>query len=78
MEVKMKKKIFLNQVEDFLKSKNISPTTLGLKSINDPRLVFMLRAGRECREETQERVLNFMKNYEKEYEKEAGSATETC
>lgn len=62
----MKKKIFLNQVEDFLKSKNISPTTLGRKSINDPKLVFMLREGRECREETQERVLNFMRNYEKE------------
>lgn len=74
----MKKKQFSEKVEEFLRNTGMSATAFGEKSKGEPNFVFWLRKGRECREETQERVLNFMKNYEKEYEKEAGSAAKTC
>lgn len=54
---------FLNTVEDFLIKKNMSATTFGILSNKEPNLVFTLREGRECREETQARVLNFIENY---------------
>lgn len=61
----MTKKEFLETIEDFLKKNEIAPTTFGIKAYNDPNLVFNLRNGRECREETQNKVLNFINNYER-------------
>lgn len=61
----MTKKEFLETIEDFLKKNKIAPTTFGIKAYNDPSLVFDLRSGRECREETQNKVLNFINNYER-------------
>ena len=57
------KKDLLNIVEKFLVKEQISPTTFGLLSINSPTFVFDLRKGRGCREETQEKILNFINNY---------------
>lgn len=62
----MKKVEFLNFVESFLERTGMSATTFGIKAVKDSRIVFMLREGRECREETQERVLDFINNYQEE------------
>lgn len=62
----MTKKEFLEKVEEFMKDTGISPTVLGMKAVNDSRLIFMLRDGRECREATQEKVLAFMDSFKGE------------
>ena len=62
----MNKKDFLEIVENFLKKTNMSPTTFGIFANKEPNLVFLMRNGRECREETRERILNFIKNYKEE------------
>ena len=62
----MNKKDFLSVIEDFIKKTGVSATVLGIKAIKDSRLVFMLRDGRECREETQKKVLEFMNSYKGE------------
>ncbi len=59
----MTKKEFLATVEKFLKETKMAPTTFGTKSLEDPMFVLRLRDGRECREETQNKVLKFIKNY---------------
>lgn len=61
----MNKKDFLEKVEKFLKDFHMYPTTFGILAKKEPLFVFMLREGRECREETQKKVLDFMKKYEK-------------
>lgn len=60
----MNKKDFLEKVEKFLKDFHMYPTTFGILAKKEPLFVFMLREGRECREETQKKVLDFMKKYE--------------
>lgn len=62
----MNKKEFLETVETFMKAKEMSATTFGILSNKEPNLVFTLREGRECREETQARVLDFINNYKSE------------
>lgn len=62
----MTKKEFLQIIEDFLSRTAMAPTTFGMRSYGDPNLVFGLRKGRECREETQNKILDFINNYQKE------------
>jgi predicted transcriptional regulator len=62
----MNKKDFLETVETFMKTKEMSATTFGILANKEPNLVFTLREGRECREETQARVLDFINNYKQE------------
>lgn len=59
----MTKKEFLEKIENFLQNTGISATVFGIKAVKDSRLVFMLRDGRECREETQAKVLKFMNDF---------------
>ncbi|MBS4773103.1 MAG: hypothetical protein KHX55_02370 [Proteobacteria bacterium] len=66
----MTKKEFLQTIEDFLKRTKMAPSAFGIKAYKDPRFVFDLRKGRECREKSQNRVLNFIQNYLTETEKE--------
>lgn len=47
-------------VERFLREMDMPPTTFGREAVNDPRFVRDLRNGRECREKTRERVLEFI------------------
>lgn len=63
----MNKSEFLEVVNTFLKKTDISSAAFGKNTVNDTRLVFMLRKGRECRESTQEKVLSWMAAYEKEH-----------
>ncbi len=70
----MNKKDFLETIEKFLNDNpkekktvvtGVSACDLGMMSIGSPNLVYDLRNGRECREETQARVLDFINNYKK-------------
>ena len=56
----MNKKEFLEKVENFMKRNNVAPTTFGIKALSEPNFVFSLRKGRECREETRNKVLAFI------------------
>ncbi|MDD4556237.1 MAG: hypothetical protein PHE89_02765 [Alphaproteobacteria bacterium] len=60
----MKKQEFLEKIKDFLTRTGMSPTTLGVKALREPNFVFTVYKGRECREETQTRVIDFMRDYE--------------
>lgn len=60
----MTKKEFLQTIEDFLSRTAMSASTFGMTTIGSPNFVSDLRKGRECREETQNRVLKFINNYE--------------
>lgn len=62
----MTKKDFLETIENFLNIKGMSATTFGILANKEPNLVFTLREGRECREETQARVLDFINSYKAE------------
>lgn len=62
----MNKTEFLEKVEKFLKKRKLHASDFGKMAINDTKLIFTLRNGRECREATQRRVLEFMKNYKKQ------------
>ena len=62
----MNKKDFLEFVETFLAQSLMRPSTLGVLAIKDPMFVSLLRKGRECREATQTRVLDFINNYQQE------------
>ena len=61
----MNKKDFLDTVETFMRDNEVSATMFGILANKEPNLVFTLREGRECREETQARVLDFINNYKK-------------
>lgn len=54
---------FLDHIEEFLQKTGMTPTALGQKACGDPRFVFDLRGGRECRRATRDKVANFMAAY---------------
>lgn len=62
----MRRKEFAETIEGFLQKHNMAPTTFGTMANKEPNFVFLIREGRECREATQERVLQFMDQYNKE------------
>lgn len=51
---------FLQRIEAFLVEANITPTAFGKRALGDPTFVFELRAGRQPRLDTAERVDGFM------------------
>lgn len=51
---------FLNRIDQFIAERGLTPTTFGVKAINDPDLVRELRDGRELRRKTRERIEQFM------------------
>ena len=61
--IKMLKKDFREIVERFLEKTGIAPTNLGCWALKDPMFVSNIRKGREFREKTRSRVLNFMQQY---------------
>lgn len=66
----MKKIDFLNFIEAFLQRNSLKASAFGLKVMGDGSFVWRVRHGRECREETQEKVLWWMEDFErKESEK---------
>lgn len=54
---------FLEKILEFIKKYNMGRSTFGRKALRQPKFVFALEKGRECRESTQIRVLKFMRDY---------------
>ncbi len=52
--------ILLQLVEAALIRKELSPATFGREATGDPNLVFDLRAGREPREATRQKIMKFI------------------
>lgn len=50
----------LEAVEQFLAASGMTPTSFGVRSVNDPTLVHELRRGRECRKATRLRIVEFI------------------
>jgi hypothetical protein len=46
----------LHEIESFMRMKQVPPTRFGREAVNDPRLVFDLRQGREMNKRTRGRV----------------------
>jgi hypothetical protein len=51
----------LNEIEHFMKIKRMPPTRFGRNALNDPRLVFDLRLGREMGNRVRARVEAYLK-----------------
>lgn len=52
--------ILLAEIEAFLDRHDMHPTCFGLGAINDGRVVFNMREGRDLRWKTQERIRAYM------------------
>lgn len=53
----------LSEIECFLGRSGMTPTNFGYSAVRDPRFVFDLRGGRECRGKTQARARKFMHDH---------------
>ena len=51
----------LAEIEAFIVANNLTPSVFGASAVNDPCFVFDLRAGREPRRATLERVTGYMR-----------------
>ena len=51
----------LAEIEAFIVANNVTPSVFGASAVNDPCFVFDLRAGREPRRVTLERVTGYMR-----------------
>lgn len=66
---------FLDDVEAYLTEADLTPTAFGNKAAGDPNFVFDLRAGREPRFSTIEKVRAFMgENRKSPASRETGAA----
>jgi len=52
--------LLLARIEAYLTAQGMAPTAFGKSAAGDPRLVFEMRAGRELRRATAERVNRFL------------------
>lgn len=52
----------LSEIESYLANRGITATAFGSSAVNDPRLVFDLRDGRELRRTTRKKVEDFMRD----------------
>ncbi|MDP3674348.1 MAG: hypothetical protein Q8R44_04530 [Novosphingobium sp.] len=55
--------MLIREIERFLRSTGLAPTTFGRLAASDPRLVFDMRNGREPRESLRSRVEHFMNTF---------------
>lgn len=58
--------LLLPRIERHLKERRIAPTRFGRDALNDPRLVFDLREGRQPRSATVTRVCAYLDGIEQE------------
>ena len=56
----------LKKIEEFLKKSGMSPTMLGIKAVNNSRIIFDLRKGAGCTLSTMDKILNFIENYKED------------
>ena len=53
------------RIELYLRRTRIAPTRFGRDAVNDPRLVFDMRNGRELRETTEARIIAWLDSRER-------------
>lgn len=53
----------LDEIEAFLEAAGMSPTAFGTQALNDPPFVAQLRAGRDVKMSTVEKVRAFMREH---------------
>jgi sulfate adenylyltransferase subunit 2 len=70
-------KSFLTEIERFLDSESIEPTTLGKQALADPSFVFDLRKGRSPSTRTVEKVRNWIAQQKAGSARTAATATES-
>lgn len=58
----------LSDIEGFLSRTGMSATKFGLSTVNDGKLVHNLRAGKDIRLRTAERIRNFMASFDADRE----------
>jgi hypothetical protein len=51
----------LNEIERFMKIRQVAPTRFGREALNDPRFVFDLRRGRTIGKRTRGRIEAYLK-----------------
>lgn len=56
----------LAEIDAYCAASGLTRSKFGTDALNDPRFVFDLEAGRECRRATIQRALEFMKRLPKE------------
>lgn len=54
--------MLLTRIDRHLRRSGMSPTRFGRNAVSDPNLVQQLRAGRELRPRTAQRIVNHLKN----------------
>lgn len=52
--------MLLNRIEDFMRERRMAPTRFGREAVGDAKFVLQLRAGREPRTRTIDRVLAYL------------------
>ncbi|WP_299323573.1 hypothetical protein [Parasphingopyxis sp.] len=50
----------LIEIDRFLRKTDMPPTRFGREAVNDPRLVFDIRRGRECGAKVRARILAYI------------------
>lgn len=56
--------MLLLRIERHLRARQVPPTRFGREALGDPNLVAQLRAGRELRTVTQQRILRYLEQKE--------------
>lgn len=51
----------ISRIEDFISRGGLSPTSFGVRCVNDPRLLADLKEGRELRRKTREKIEAFIR-----------------
>ena len=59
----MLKDEFRRLINRFLEVSAMAPANFGVAALDDPSFVLRIRRGRECRENTRQRVLDWMAKY---------------
>lgn len=55
----------LIEINRFLNRAGMAPATFGRQAVNDPRLVFDLKRGRECGRRVRERIQRFIAEHDR-------------
>jgi hypothetical protein len=63
------RKDLLRDIEAFLRDFEMAASTFGAEAISDRAFVFMLRAGRDPKASTVDRVRDFMADYRRQHAK---------
>lgn len=61
----MKREELLQTIENFLLMTGMKPYRFGMEAMGDPNFVFEIRKGRRCYDDTEARLMNYMRLHSK-------------